>query len=186
MRAGARQATRGAATGNVLIFLATLSIAAALLYPAWRERGFRARVETAISDVETLSGAARSVRDDGNRWPTPAEPGESPRELPRLAGENGVFSRLGYTLGWTSWEVVDSIEAPPLTDPVAADDVVTDSSGPPMLPVVRSVGAVTVHSGDETLLAELLEHYSDQMSFVLDTMWMLVLPERATAPAVGL
>jgi hypothetical protein len=185
VRAGTRHATRGAATGDILIFLATLSIAVALLYPAWSVRGFRARLETAISDVETLSAAARFTRDAGNRWPTPAAPGETPRELPGLGGADGVFSRLEYTLGWTSWEVVDSVEAPPPTDLVAGDEVVLDPGGPPMLPVLRRVGAVTVHSGDETLLAELLEHYSDQRSFVLDTMWVLVLPERAAAPAEG-
>jgi hypothetical protein len=50
-----------------------------------------------------------------------------------------------------------------------------------MLPVVRRVGGVVVHSGNETLLAELMEHFSDQSSFLLDTTWTWVLPERGAA-----
>lgn len=183
MRAAARHATLGAAPGDVLIFLATLSIAAALLYPAWSVRGFRANTENAIADVDALSAAARSVRDNRNRWPTPSPPGQAPTELSGLNGEGGIFGRLDYTLGWTSWEVVDSVEAPPPPDQSAADDAPSGSAGPSMEPVLRRVGAVTVHSGDEALLAELLEHYSDRPSFVLDTIWLLVLPERAEAPA---
>ena len=64
MSARARHATRGAAPGDVLILLATLGIAGALLYPAWSVRGFRATVERAVEDVETLSAAARSVREN--------------------------------------------------------------------------------------------------------------------------
>jgi len=165
-----------------LIFLATLSIAAALLYPAWSMRGFRASVENVIADVETLSGAARSERDSQNRWPTASAPGEAPPELPGLGGTDGIFSRAEYTLGWTSWEVVDSVEAPPPTDLSADDDAPLESVGPLMEPVVRRIGAVTVYSASEALLAELQEHYSDRTSFVLDTLWLLVLPERAEAP----
>jgi hypothetical protein len=170
--------TRGAATGDVLIFLATLSIAAALLYPAWSVRGFRASVELAVSDVETLSAAARSMRDNENRWPTPAEPGAPPPELAQLGGDEGIFNRPDYALGWTSWAVVDSVEASPSTDLPAPGDAPSEDAAA-MQPVVRAVGAVTVHSSDEDLLAELLERFADQAPFVIDTIWVLVLPERA-------
>lgn len=146
-------------------------------------RSFGATVERAITDVEALTAAALSERDARDRWPTPAPPGEAPRELAGLDGQDGIFSRLEYTLGWTSWEVVDSVEAPPSPDVPAADDAPDQSAGPRMEPVVRRVGAVTVHSSDEALLAELVEHFAGRTSFVLDTMWLLVLPERAVAPA---
>jgi hypothetical protein len=175
-------ATRGASTGDVLIFLATLSIAAALLYPAWSMRGFRASVENAITDVEALSDAARSERDRQNRWPTRAALGEPPPELAALGGDNGIFSRVEYTLGWTSWEVVDSIEAPPPLDELAVGDAPLESEEPPMQPVVRRIGAVTVYSANEALLAELQEHYTDRTSFVFDSLWLLILPERGEAP----
>ena len=142
--------------------------------PTWKARS---------RDVERLSAAARSERDRQDRWPTTAPPGESPPELSGLDNENGVFSRTEYTLGWTSWEVVDSVEAPPPTAVPVDVDAPRGSAGPPMEPVVRRIGAVAVHSGDEALLAELHEHYSDRASFVIDTLWLLVLPERAEAPA---
>ena len=183
MRDPGRHGTSGAAPAEVLIFLATLSIAAALLYPAWSARGFRASVQDAIADVETLSTAARSARDLRNRWPTPAPPGEAPGELSALGDPDGIFSRTGYALAWTSWEVVDSVEAPPPADVTADGDAPQESADQAKVPIVRTVGAVAVHSGDEALLAELHEFYSDRASFVLDTLWLLVLPERAEAPA---
>lgn len=174
---------RGATAGDMLIFLATLSVAAALLYPAWSVRDFNARVQSAIADVDVLGAAARSARDDDDRWPTPTPPGEAPPELARLGGEDGIFNRTGYTLEWTSWEVVDSVEAPPLDDVPVTRDAPPTSVGPRMLPVVRRFGAVAVHSGEEALLAELTDHYPVGTSFVLDSMWLLVLPERSEAPA---
>lgn len=171
--------TRGAGTGDVLVFLATLGVVVALLYPAWSVRGFRAQVESAVADAETLAAAARSFRDDNGRWPDASAPGEPPPQLSGLAGQDGLYGSAEYTLGWTSWAVVDSVPAPRPTDLPSADDAPQASAPPRMLPVVRRVGAVTVHSGDESLLAELLERYPDGASFVLDTMWLWVLPERA-------
>lgn len=172
---------RGATTGDVLIFLATLSIAVALLYPAWSVRGFRSRVQTAVADVDAVAAAARAVRQSSGRWPAGAAPGEAPPELSGLSGENGPFGRGGYTLGWTVWDVVDSVVAPLPATPPSPDDPPPDTVAPPMRPVVRSVGAVAVHSAEEALLAELQRHYAEQASFVLDTLWMLVLPERAVS-----
>jgi len=57
-----RRGSRGATSGDVVIFLATLSVAAALLYPAWSVRDFKARVESATSDVSAVAAAARAVR----------------------------------------------------------------------------------------------------------------------------
>lgn len=174
----AKRFSRGATTGDVLILLGALSVAAALLYPAWSARGFRARVDRAIADVDAVASAARVFRGDEDRWPAPAAPGQVPEELPVLALTGGAFDRVEYTLGWSTWEVVDSIEAPPVVE-LAAEDAPPDSVGPRLVPVVGSVGAVTVYSREVALLAELLEHYEDQTSFVLDTMWLLLLPERA-------
>ena len=172
----------GATIGDMLIFLATLSLAAALLYPAWDARSFREQLGTAISDVEALATAARTVRDRTGRWPSSAAPGVVPPELSGVPSRDSIFSRVGYTLGWSAWEVVDSVEAVNDDPPPAPDDLPPDTVGPQLEPIVHTVGAVTVHSGDVALLAELLEQHADQDSFVLDTMLMLVLPERASAP----
>jgi hypothetical protein len=48
-----------------------------------------------------------------------------------------------------------------------------------MQPIVEVVGALVVHTSDAALLAELSDRYAEQISFALDTIWMLVLPERA-------
>jgi hypothetical protein len=46
-------------------------------------------------------------------------------------------------------------------------------------PLVQLIGAVVVYSDDDRLLGELLARYGRNASFVRDTTWTLVLPERA-------
>lgn len=182
MRDASLHGRSGATVGNMLIFLGALSIAAALVRPAWSARESRARVEAAVSDVSTVVTMARTVRERTNRWPTTAPPGEAPPELLGLGGPSGPFARSEYGLGWTDLEVVDSVDAPP-PPTTSRDDAPTQADAPAKLPVVRRIGAVTLHSSDEALLAELLERYPDGSSFVVDTVWVLVLPERADGPA---
>jgi hypothetical protein len=170
---------RGASAAGMLVFLAALSVAAALLYPAWSVRGFRARVQASIAEVDALGSAARAVRDNTNRWPTPAPIGEVPPELSGLRGADGASGPTGYAIQWTAWEVVDSVEAPAPSDILSADDAPQEPAEPAMLPILRSVGGIIVHSGERALLAELLEHYTEGNPFVVDTMWHLILPERA-------
>jgi hypothetical protein len=170
---------RAATIADVFVLVAALTLVVALLYPRWGARAFRTRVASAVADVEALGVAARRLRASQGRWPTSAAPGEAPPELSGLAGPDGLFSRRDYTLLWTTWEVVDSVEAPPEPGPpAAAGDAPRRSAGPRMLPITRVVGAVGVHASDDALLVELLRHYGSDVSFVLDTIWMLVLPER--------
>jgi len=171
---------RGATFADVLVFLATVSLAAALLYPAWSARGFRERVETAVADVEAVSAAARRALQETGRWPEAAPPGMAPPELAGLTGEGSAFSRTDFRVGWTSWNVVDSVEV--VQPPPAPEDTPPETIGRMMAPVSRSVGGVSIHSGDSALLAELSEHFAGEPTFVLDTMWMLVLTERSTRP----
>jgi hypothetical protein len=168
---------RGATLADVLVFLASVSLAAALLYPAWSTRGFRERVATAVADVEAVSGAARRSLEQSGRWPNPAPPGMAPTELAGLSGEGGAFSRTDYRVGWASWNVVDSVEV--VQPPPAPEDTPPETMGRVMAPVSRSVGAVSVHSADPALLAELSEHFAGEPTFVLDPMWLLVLAARA-------
>ena len=177
----------GTTLANVLVFLGALSVGAALLYPAWSGRTFRERVRSAIADVDSLRRAARASSEIRGAWPTAAAPGEAPPELPGLAGADGIFSRLGYTLGWTTWEVVDSVEAPPEeAPPPVPGDAPPDSVGPLLLPITWTVGAVSVYTGEQALLAELIDHFGGDASFVLDTMWVLVVAEGSRrAPGGG-
>ena len=170
----------GATPSDVLIYLATLSLALALMYPAWSARGFRSRVAAAAADVETVATAARSSLSASGSWPTSSAPGEAPPEMAGLAGEGQPFGRTDYRMGWTSWSVVDSVEV--RVAPVfAPGDPPPDSAGPVFQPVVRSIGGVVVQSGDASLLAELVQRFAEQTSFVLDSTWVLVLPERGNA-----
>ena len=174
----------GATPSDVLVFLATVRLAATLPHPAWSARGFRSRVASAAADVDGLAAAARSTLEFGGVWPSPAAPGEAPPELIGLSAEEGIFSRLDYTLGWTSWQVVDSVEAPP-PPPATAGDAPPDSVGPMLEPIVRTVGGIAVYSSESALLAELSQRYAGELSFVLDSMWLLVLPERGDASVGG-
>jgi hypothetical protein len=171
---------RGATFADLLVFVATLSLAAALLYPAWSARGFRERVATAVADVEAVSTAARRALQESGRWPEAAAPGVAPPELAILSGEGDVFSRADYRVGWTSWNVVDSVEVPP--PPPMPGDTPPEILARVMAPVSRSVGGVSVHSDDTALLAELSEHFAGEPTFVLDSMWVLVLTERSATP----
>lgn len=177
---GRRPGPLGASTLDALVVLAALAVVAALAYPWWSALSFRRQVEQAIADVEAASARARSSLELLGRWPTPGPPGEAPPELSGL-----VFTRAAYVLGWSTWEVVDSVE-------VSADDVSPPAPGdaPPasvgrlLSPVPFTVGSVAVRSERTDLLAELLDHYGPDESFVLGTTWIRILPERARAPTL--
>ena len=174
---------RGATFADVLVFLATVGLAAALLYPTWSARGFRERVATAVADIEAVSGAARRALEQSGRWPDAAPPGVAPPELAGLSGEGSAFSRTEYRVGWTTWNVVDSVEV--VQPPLAPEDTPPEIIGRMMAPVSRSVGGVSIHSADSALLAELSEHFAEEPTLVLDTMWLLVLTERSSTPIGG-
>jgi hypothetical protein len=182
MKSGMKSAKgeRGATFSDALIFLATLSLFAALLYPAWSAREFRERLAAAIADVEGVAGAARQTLAGTGRWPMLAPVGSAPPELAGIAGEDSPFSRSDYRIGWTSWSVVDSVEVIP--EPSAPDDTPPEIMAPTFAPVLRSVGGVSVHSADMALLAELSERFAGETSFVVDTMWLLVLTDRGDVP----
>ncbi|MEX2048458.1 MAG: hypothetical protein WEB90_02655 [Gemmatimonadota bacterium] len=159
---------------DVLVLLAALSIVAALAYPTWAARAFRQRVEEAVSEVDAAAGRARSTLESLGRWPAAAPAGQAP---PELTGHE--FSRETYALEWTTWEVVDSVEAPREVAPTIPGEAPPASVAPAFEPVARVVGAIAVHSADASLLAELLDRYGPTESFVLDTTWFGLLPERA-------
>ena len=169
---------RGATLADAVVLMAALTLITALLFPRWSARAFRERVATAVGDVDAVAAAARGTRDFQRRWPAPAPPGEAPPELSQ-AGDEGIFSRSTYNLGWTTWQIVDSVDAPPEPGPPPAPGDAPQPTGPRMVPVTHTVGAVTVLSSEQALLNELLRHYGADASFILDTTWVLVLPERA-------
>lgn len=178
-------------TGDAVIGLAILALVAAALLPSYRARAFDRLVESAVADVDALRQAASRTRASSNAWPPAMPPGVVP------VGASGVFpgdsalARDGYTLEWLLWErveetlaparppalpVLDDDEAPQSMIPDAAD-APPDSAAVEVVEVVRTGGAVVVHSGHPLLLAELLRHYGHDVSFVRDTTWTLLITE---------
>lgn len=173
---------RGATVSDVLVVLSVLSLVAALLRPTLEARSFRRLVGAAVADVDAISAAARMARETTGRWPDSAEPGTKPPGLAGLAPDDSVFSRPDYTLAWSVWDVVDSVPAPPEAGP-APVDAPPDTVGPRMLPKVQRIGGVSVYSADSLLLSALTAHYADATPLVLDTLWLMVLPERSSPAA---
>jgi hypothetical protein len=87
--------------------------------------------------------------------------------------------RDGYTLQWTRWSVVDSVEVPRAPVETVPGDAPPAEPPRTTIPFAQLIGAVVVYSDDDRLLGELLARYGRDASFVRDTTWTLVLPERA-------
>lgn len=170
----------GLTTPDVLMGVGALALVVALLYPLLRARGFQRMIEDVVMEVEAMrAGAVRSYELTG-AWPPAGGVGDLPPALTSSFEGHGALLRDDYALQWTSWEVVEAVEAPrsAATLPSTAD-APPDSVGPPLVRVVRSVGGVVVHSGREELLAELLARYGAALSFVRDTTWTLRVPRPA-------
>jgi len=166
----------GYTIADYLIGLAILCVIGALALPTLRARRFRAEVDSTARSVQALRSSAEAHLARTGYWPTPADPGAVPPELG--SGLSEVISGEAFTLQWTSWAVVDSVNAPPATS-LPADDLPPDTVTPQKLPLVRDVGGIVLYSRKRTLLAELLARYGADASFVRDTTWTLLLPQRA-------
>lgn len=184
-------ALRRVGTGDALIGLAVIAVVLAALLPTYRVRAFERTVEEAVTDVEALRAAALRVVSASGQWPDARPPGRVP------AGATGVFdndttmARGAYTLEWRLVDRIQYVESasPPRRSGAFFDDdevpapaqsqsvdPVPDSVAPELVPVVRTEGALVVHSSDELLLAQLLRRFGPERSFVRDTTWTLVVP----------
>ena len=56
-------------------------------------------------------------------------------------------------------------------------DAPPDSVAPELIPSVRPLGRLVLHTGDDALLGELLARYGTESSFVLDSTWNLVIDD---------
>ena len=172
-----RSDRRGGPAGDSVIARAVFSLGAAFLYPTLRARSFRGLVDTTVSEVETMERGARGVFSRTGSWPTPGAPGAIPSELSGAFPSDSVLTREAYTLQWSRWEIVEKVETLVALQMPADADAPPDSVGPRLVSVVREVGGIVVHSGNDGLLAELLARYGSAESFVRDTMWTLVVDE---------
>lgn len=167
---GARRT--GGTVGNLLLALAALMLLAAVLAPQWRARSFAQRVDAVAAGVDDLRAEAEAVLAATGSWPTPANGPPFAQELPPRDSTITI-----------EWRRISSTVLPEPPSGVEADLPEADEGFAPEPPVPTpdyfERGAVSVHAGDEALLASLLERYPG--SLVHDTVWTLLLP-RVTAP----
>ena len=176
---------RGVTSGDVLLALAGLALVAAMAYPRSERALLWRTVAAAQADVETVRAAAAAYLAEAGGFPGPAEAGEVPAELAGRLPPGFSFLGGSYTLEWNRWETVE----PPSQAQQAAPPVLEALPGgfEPALPPpadsvqevqvpVETLGAVTVHTQDERVLAALLERFGASHSFVREGSWTLVLP----------
>lgn len=170
----------GASTGDMLVLLAILTLALAVAYPRLRERAFERQLDGAVSMIEALREASSAFEDQDRQWPAPSPPGVTPPELASTFPTEHDLAAEGYTLEWNRWETVDRSRAPESSAPAPSAPTQQDSRADSVTSVpttrFRTMGGVTVYSGDSALLAGLLEHYGTSLSFVRDTIWTLMIP----------
>jgi hypothetical protein len=167
---------------DFVIGAGALALIVALLHPALRARGFRGLVENVVLEVEAMRSGAVRAYESTSAWPRAGGVGEVPPALTSSFGGDTALIRDGYALQWTSWEVVEEVEAATVPGPPPSGDAPPDSVGPPLVPVVRTMGGVVVHSSREALLAELLARYGPEISFVRDSTWTLRVPRPDGGP----
>lgn len=168
----------GASIGDMLVLISILTLGFALLYPQLRQRAFERQLEGAVAAVETLRAASSAFADQNSEWPAPSPAGVEPPELATALPAEYRLAMEGYTLEWNRWESVDRIEVPLPPEPgqPSLGDSLQDSVPTQAQIVFRTMGGVTVYSGDSSLLAGLLANYGPRLSFVRDTTWTLVVP----------
>lgn len=158
--------------GNVLIALAALMLLMAVLVPGWRAHVFEQRVEAVTAGVDSLSAEARALLAANGSWPASAD---GPALVQEWAPQDSTV-----VLQWRRIASTVVPEPPPNADaglPEADEGFALEPPTP--TPEYFERGAVSVHTGDDALLASLLERYPG--SFVHDTVWTLLLP-RVPAP----
>ena len=168
----------GAITGDILVFLSILTLGFALVHPRLQQLAFYQQLDGAVSAVETLRAASSAFLSLNRDWPAPSPAGVAPPGLVSAFPAEYSLAGEGYALEWNRWEIVDRPEVVLPVDPAALSqgDPLEDSV--PTIPTTlfRTMGGLTVYSGNSALLAGLLEHYGTRLSFVRDTTWTLVIP----------
>ena len=180
---------------DVAVVVSGLLLVLAALTPLLGARAFRALADEATTEVEALRAAALDVRSTTGRWPASSPPGEVPPSLSLPYSGRGGIAFDDFTLEWRSLDVIEYVPAPPqpaftlpegdeepgATVPPSGTigDLPPDSVGPAMVPAPRRIGAIVVHTGTESLLAELLSRFGTSVSYVRDTTLTIVIDDRS-------
>jgi len=188
---------------DLLVVLSLLALGIVLVYPGLKERAFTGELNRAVEAVETLRSAASAFFGRDGDWPAPNPAGVLPPELATALPFAYSLTADGYSLEGNRWETVERPgvvlrpeplvlprERPglvPRLEPLVASEEVEprDSVAVIQPPRYHTTGGITVHASDPALLAGLLRHFGTRLSFVRDTTWTLVIPQRSGPRPVG-
>lgn len=160
------------------VILAALILIGVAAAPALRARSFRSMTNRAIGRVEAVRTAALGQKRENGSWPVASPVGASPPQLAALFPGDSALVFPGFSLEWQTLGVVEYVERPMAQRPIARPgDAPPDSVAPELIPSVRPLGRLVLHTGDDALLGELLARYGTESSFVLDSTWNLVIDD---------
>ena len=170
--------------GDVLLVLSLLCLALAVIYPRIQRGAYEDRVNAAVSDVEAVKASAHRHLEREGTWPAESPSGRIPAELVGTLPTDFTPVSAHYTMDWNLWETV-RIHPPPddaqpdgNPDPEGAAPVEIEVEGPDQRgSMLQPLAGITIHSDEEGLLAALLQRYGQELSFVREGSWTLILED---------
>ena len=107
-----------------------------------------------------------------------------PNELRGFLPPGFSFGGSGYSLKWDRWERVVQpipVEAPDIPQSAEPTGDVLPPAPPDSLavlqPTVAGLGAITLATDDDRVLAALLDRFGASRSFIHDRSWTIILPD---------
>lgn len=165
-----------------MVVMAAFVLVGVSVGPTLRALAFRGLVERAVAGVEALHGHALDARARGGAWPTATRAGLAPPELGGVYAGDSALTFPGYALEWRTLSVVEFLEAPATTPSGLPGDAPPASVAREMIPSVRPLGAIVLHSSNTSLLAEMLARWGPGASFVRDTTWTILVGREPGEP----
>ena len=171
----ARRDGAGFLVADAVVGLAALAVLAALLVPVVQRSARYARIEAAQERVQQVHMGYQEHRAAEGSWPVSAPPGQVPEGLAAYLPPGASFEGDGFVVEARRWRAV---EQPPRPQdiPEIPDDTPADTVPLPS-PTVGVLAGVSLGTSDPALLAALLSRHPED-SFVQDTVWTLVFPQR--------
>jgi len=165
----------GFSLADLVVGLAALTVLAALLLPVVHRSARAARLDAAEERVQQVRMAYEEHRTAEGSWPGSAPPGRVPAGLERYLPPGTGFEGEGFVLEARRWRTVEE-PARPTGIPEMPDETPGDTLPLPS-PTVEVLAGLSLGTADPALLTALLSTHPDD-SFVQDTVWILVFPQR--------
>lgn len=171
----ARRDGAGFSLVDVVVGLAALAVLTALFVPVVHRSAREARIDAAQERVQQVRMGYDEHRTAEGSWPASAPPGRVPEGLESYLPPGAGFEGEGFVLEARRWRAVEQPPRP-ADIPEIPDDTPADTMPLPS-PTVGVLAGVSLGTSDPALLAALLSTHPDD-SFVQDTVWTLVFPQR--------